>query len=46
MNHDNGDKLLIIPGSQVIVGLELSSAVSPMMVVDSLKSIINRVSAN
>ncbi len=43
LNRESGDKLLVMQGPQIIVGIELSSSVSPATVVDSLKAVINRV---
>lgn len=42
LNREAGEKILIMQGPQLIVGMELGAAVSPGVVVDSLKPIISR----
>ncbi|MBN1295549.1 response regulator [bacterium] len=43
LNRESGEKILVLLGPKIIVGVELSSSVSPTGVVDSLKPIVNRV---
>ncbi len=43
LNRSSGEKILVLVGPKVIVGLELGSSTAPGTVVDSLKPIINRV---
>ena len=43
LNRSSGEKILILVGPKVIVGVELASSVSSSTITDSLKPIINRV---
>lgn len=43
VNRDSGDKVLIIPGTQIVVGLEVTNDAASADITDSLRPIVRRI---
>ena len=43
MEQSSGDRILTLPGKQVIIGLNLDSHVSPTMIVDQLAPLVDQI---
>ena len=44
LNRGNGEKLIIVPGPQVVVGLEVSNDAAAAVISDSLRPMVRRIS--
>ncbi len=44
MNQSGGEKLVVLNGPKFILGIEIGSTVSPTMIIDSIKPVLNRIS--
>jgi len=43
MEQNSGDRILTLPGKQVVIGLNLDSHVSPTVIVDQLAPLVDQI---
>lgn len=44
MSQSGGEKIIVLSGPKLILGLEIGSTISPTMIIDSIKPVLNRIS--